>query len=365
MAIENSILRLLDLIPLHSRALVLIPLVVATAMAAGAVLFLGKKLKPPLIELTLARTPAVATTILRKWGPNGRKRANLRVTVDFFFIPFYTALVLYLCFWAAQSLRTRVPWLAVIGVLFGCAIPLAGVFDVVENFALRRTLRRAEPDAAVAVARISAWSKFGILGAAALFLLFRLQFVVFKFVDAVVQDHPRTTIILLTILTLFLGIRFLRIARPLHPPLLTMQLARSRPAANRVLHRWKPDYLHIAWRANFAEMWFAVSYAVTLAIVAFRASPTIDQNLFLHIATQAVGWYLLLAGTLHLVQNIGTAFAIRSSRMGWWFRLSRVCGKLRLAFLTIGASWLFIMFLEWEVRIVRNIGERIRELMGV
>jgi hypothetical protein len=401
---HESMLNLLRLVPPHLRWIVLLSLVVVVfVMVLWIVVVLAKGLKPRPIALEFARTRATATEILQGWG---LLRGNARrvVVANFFLIPSYVALSLYVCFLAASSLGSYpVAWLvARIGELLGWFAVGAGLLHILENGALLRTLRRGPTDGLVAVTKFCARVKYVILAVVGAFLVFRFEYFVYELTETKIQYFPFwISMLLLTVLTFVLGIHCLREGRTLHPPLPQLQLARTPEAANRVLQRWGPDQIEVAARSNLAEMPFALAYAVTLGVVAFRFSASLSRVFatsgsfvlsfgprwlapLLNAAGRGVAWFLLLAGTLHLVQNIATYFVIRDKKATykvraeddsdnqreddpdnrrWWVALSRWSGMPRLFLLGLGLVWLFILFLHWEFGKVSDF--RVRNWPGV
>jgi hypothetical protein len=340
--------------------------------------------RPRLIGFELAPSPGSALHILDKWRAPGKLRARNAILSDFLVLLFIAALISYLCFWAAitvskQPVSTKQPWLALIGVLLGWATLVALLCGWAGNVAMLVTIARDQGTTSVFFSRFFASLKYGILAFAVAFLLCRLEYFVYQKLLWVVEyeklQHPVTayyaTLSVLFVASVLTLLKVRKLANTLHPSLLMLQFAPSRDAANRLLARWSAKRRRAARRANWFDMLFAILYTVTLAFFFFRlkdalgAWPLLSKSagfseIVFKFGTWAnpsslswcVGWFMLLAGTCQVAQDLGAWAALREGEMGWWIRICRSLGALRFALLFLGCLWVGVLVLLGETHVL-------------
>ena len=106
-------------------------------------IMMGSAIKPlnskQIVSFELAKTTEAATKIIREWDerdliPNARKSIYL----DFVFLILYSASIAIGC--VVLSAFTRNSFLVHLGSWLSKIVPLAGIFDVVENLAMLKSL---------------------------------------------------------------------------------------------------------------------------------------------------------------------------------------------------------------------------------
>ena len=90
-------------------------------------------------EAELARDAEEVNQILNSWAAN-RKYAIFSVGFDYLFIVFYSITIALACVYAANVFVVHSPLWAKIGFALAWGVFLAGLLDVVENFALYKML---------------------------------------------------------------------------------------------------------------------------------------------------------------------------------------------------------------------------------
>jgi len=151
---------------------------VSLILGAATAFFIGQVSAPAResgytgLSLQFAGTPEKAKTILNAWGETGRDAIALGIRIDFVFILFYVATLIFGCqiaaerFWARGKLR----WARCGPLLAWCAIA-AGAFDLVENCLQLELLSGLMETDWPAIIRVCASLKFLLTGAAALYTL--------------------------------------------------------------------------------------------------------------------------------------------------------------------------------------------------
>jgi hypothetical protein len=107
-----------------------------------------------------------AARMLAGWGERGRLIAGINLGLDFLFILVYAVALSLGSAIAARSHGRFSTSREIIGYLIAWGALLAGLFDVVENFALIEVLLGADGDWWPGVARACARPKFAIVGVA-------------------------------------------------------------------------------------------------------------------------------------------------------------------------------------------------------
>lgn len=365
---EPSLPDVLDWILAHKIAAGLMLVTMAVIFFVWNVV--RKQVRPRLIAYELAGSRDSALHILVKWGATGKFWARCAILIDFLFLPALAVPIAYFCFWAAASMRPGVevehgravgvmregfPWLAWLGVRLGWATLGALLSGWAENLIMLLTIARGRGTKSVLLTRLFACLKYGILSVAAAVLICRFEYYVYEKLEPLVDTRHGHMLAVLAAASALAGMWMLKLATPLHPSLLTLQLAPSSNAANRVLARWGAKRQLIARRANRVDSLFAILYTETLAFLFFGIAHRLHDWPILTSLTRSVGWYMLLAGTCHLAQNCGVEAALRDHKMGWWIQISRSCGALRFFLLFLGGLWAGFLVLLAEAHLLSSI----------
>jgi hypothetical protein len=165
----------------------------ATAIASASTVFLGFKfgefrLKPCIVPLELAFTPARAHRVLELWQAPGIVLARKNLHLDFWFIlsyvPLFMGLTLMAAHFATPCWQPLARWLVAGAVV-------AGLCDIIENFCLMRILDEWTRTSEGAEPRLSAGSPL-IAGIAASikFILLALCLLFVLVLAAVPWDRP-------------------------------------------------------------------------------------------------------------------------------------------------------------------------------
>lgn len=115
-----------------------------------------------IVEFEMAKTAERAEAILLQWQETGKFQAAIQsVYLDFIFIVFYTITIAFGCLYISSFSGNEI--LVRTGKFFAVLIFLAGIFDVVENFAMLETLKEGITSNQVKLAHNMAISKFSII----------------------------------------------------------------------------------------------------------------------------------------------------------------------------------------------------------
>jgi hypothetical protein len=125
-----------------------------------------------IVAFELAGDPQTAREIVDRWQGDLLLRAGFSLGLDYLFIVAYATALALACLWAVDQLRSRVAWLASLGIWLAWGQWLAGALDAVENGALVRQLLIAPSSPWAEIAYWSATFKFLLIfaGGAYLFL---------------------------------------------------------------------------------------------------------------------------------------------------------------------------------------------------
>lgn len=114
-------------------------------------------------SLALAGSASRAAEIIATWGPAQREAAAFGLGLDFLFLFLYPAALSLGVGLAADRLVPRHPRLMLWGKALALALPLAAVFDAVENAAVWRMLQLGATDGRALVAAASATLKLALV----------------------------------------------------------------------------------------------------------------------------------------------------------------------------------------------------------
>ncbi|MDQ3815870.1 MAG: DUF3376 domain-containing protein, partial [Armatimonadota bacterium] len=152
-------------------------LLFTSTAVVGAVLYFMPPRNPDLVDLERAGRADIARDILRIWGTVGQRWAILNVGIDFLIIPLYSTTLALACVIVADMLgidRWPVFWRNMVYVLAATQW-LAGLLDVVENYALIRMLLFDEvTDRQARVAHVGATIKSLLRGLGIAFVILGL-----------------------------------------------------------------------------------------------------------------------------------------------------------------------------------------------
>ncbi len=128
-------------------------------------------------SLETADTQQQCRQIIDSWDDVAVESARRNLTLDFFFIPFYTTLLAILGVLAARWFATReMFWMSDLAMVLAWAQWLIALFDVASNSALLRTLQ-VYPDVPDHLPQMSTWCarlKMFMIGMAIFFGFFGL-----------------------------------------------------------------------------------------------------------------------------------------------------------------------------------------------
>jgi hypothetical protein len=137
-------------------------LVILVVICGGVVLQMNDGVLPPhgVVSFEMARDADTAKDILTKWDEGIIHAVRRQTWLDFLFVLAYVALLSFACFWIAEKTNGI---LSHVGLTLGWAVPIAGLFDVVENIALLKMLDSGSADLPAKIAYWMALPKFVIL----------------------------------------------------------------------------------------------------------------------------------------------------------------------------------------------------------
>ncbi len=134
------------------------------------------------ISFELAKDSETAKNILDNWGEDTVNVAKYQTWMDFLFILAYVAALSFICFWVAEGNKGI---LSLAGLTIGWILPVAGLFDVIENIALLRMLNSGADDLPARIAFWMALPKFTII------LCLAIPFVLLSVVILVISGLSR------------------------------------------------------------------------------------------------------------------------------------------------------------------------------
>ncbi len=126
-----------------------------------------------IVSFELARTTAVAQSILNSWDATAHLYAGLSLGLDGLYPPLYGTAIGLACAATAVRLQGRLGWTAV-GLWLTWGITAAVLFDYIENIALTAQLLGGMADWLPMIAWGTAVIKFSIIVAALLYLILGL-----------------------------------------------------------------------------------------------------------------------------------------------------------------------------------------------
>ena len=203
----------------------------------------------------------------------------------------------------------------------------------------------------VGLVRITGWFKYGMMAIAFVYLIFRGELYLYRFLSATIEDHHWKTIGVLSaamVLLAFLVARRLTVFSQQHPPLLALQLASDRLMAKGILARWGKRGRASAARTLGLQIGLALLYGVTIATLCREVGEHIEAE-GLKTTAQAMAWLVIIAAACHVGQNLGALAAVYRGDMGWWVGPMRRTGKVRMFFLALVAAYFIglLIRLEW------------------
>jgi hypothetical protein len=115
-----------------------------------------------IVKYEMAKTTESAALLIRHWTENGKIHSATRsIYIDFIFIIVYCLAISTACRY--MSVLTRNNILIKAGFFFSYLIFLAGIFDVIENVAMLKSLQQKLTNSTISLAYKMAISKFSII----------------------------------------------------------------------------------------------------------------------------------------------------------------------------------------------------------
>ena len=124
-----------------------------------------------IVSFELAGSSDAVTRILASWGPEGRRRAELSLRLDYVFLVAYATVLSLLCGTVAQSWAASRPRLRQVGMLLAACQWLAALLDAAENLLLQSILADASGALLPLAAHWCALVKFTLIGFGWLYIL--------------------------------------------------------------------------------------------------------------------------------------------------------------------------------------------------
>lgn len=123
-----------------------------------------EKLTPhAIVAWEMAGSAARSQQLLNAWGADGQRLAGFLLGVDFLFIAAYSTSIALACLWAQDGFNEQGWPLAGLGGFLAFAVPVAGLFDSIENLSLLHQLLYGSSDGWALTARIFAIGKFVLI----------------------------------------------------------------------------------------------------------------------------------------------------------------------------------------------------------
>ena len=153
--------------------------VISTVFTLAWMTMMGLSIKPlnskDIVSFELARTPEVASKIMLEWEEKGLiANAKKSIYLDFVFLVLYSLSIALGCL--VLSIFTGSDFLIRAGQVLSKIVPLAGLFDVIENLAMLKSLSGEVSMLSTTVAYWFALIKFLIVVFAIIFVLSCLIF---------------------------------------------------------------------------------------------------------------------------------------------------------------------------------------------
>ena len=129
-----------------------------------------------IVQYEMAKAPEKATAIISQWSQTPDKLQTMikSIYVDYFFIVVYCLAISAGCRYLSRLTKNEI--LVKAGIFFSFFIFAAGIFDVVENIAMTKSLRQEVTHANVSLAYKMAISKFSIILMSLFFIAVSLLF---------------------------------------------------------------------------------------------------------------------------------------------------------------------------------------------
>lgn len=129
-----------------------------------------------IVQYEMAKAPEKATAIISQWSQTPGKQVTMikSIYVDYFFIVVYCLAISAGCRYISSLTKNEI--LVKAGIFFSYFIFVAGIFDVVENIAMTKSLRQEVTYANVSLAYKMAISKFSIILMSLFFVAVSLMF---------------------------------------------------------------------------------------------------------------------------------------------------------------------------------------------
>ena len=124
---------------------------------------LNKTTSNAMIAWELAGSGVQSEKLMTAWGPEGLRLAGFCLGIDFLFVATYVTSISLACLWARDGFEENGWPLAGMGLVLSIAMIAAGVFDLIENYALLQQLLHGADDSCAFTARMLALLKFFIV----------------------------------------------------------------------------------------------------------------------------------------------------------------------------------------------------------
>jgi hypothetical protein len=134
----------------------------------GWIAFMRPYTPKNIVQFEFAKTIEGANNIISNWGSEGVELSKTSIYLDFIFIVLYCTAIMLGCKVASDYSGKAI--LIKIGFTLSWLIWLAGLCDIVENFAMLETLKEIN-QSTISIAFYSAAIKFGIVAMTLLFIL--------------------------------------------------------------------------------------------------------------------------------------------------------------------------------------------------
>jgi len=153
-----------------------LPLLVITLLVMAGMLVTGAHLKTEVSPMGItsfeyAGELAVARAMIESWGPQGQLYVGLNMGLDFLFLVAYPLTIGLGCILISRRLSGQTGFIVSLGVVLAWGQLLAGLLDVVEDYALIQVLLGTDNELWPALAAWCATPKFLLVALGLLYLI--------------------------------------------------------------------------------------------------------------------------------------------------------------------------------------------------
>jgi len=165
------------------------------------------------------------------------------------------------------------------------------------------------------------------------------------------------TWVISTIIALVSGAKMKRMAAPLHPRILDLELAGTEKSASLLLADWKAENRKLATKILWLDYVFLLAYGAVGWSLCYMLGRLAGRFGWMKVAqlSPVAGWLFVVAASFDAIENLGALAMIHSVNRSpkWrWPRLTKFCSLAKFASVLLAVQFFIVLIVRGWIGLI-------------